>query len=290
MISNLLEIIDKSGNKNLIICGATATGKSDIAIELAMMCDALILNADSMQVYRELPILTAQPRGLEDKHRLYGIISCREEFSVSDWLRLIKNEIIISGKRLIIVGGSGMYIKALIHGIAQTPDISNETKLFVDDFAKSSNNLHKNLIDVDETLSLKIHPNDTKRIKRALMVYYETKIPLSQWHAMAHSEVVGKFFVINRNIDRALIYDRCDKRFLNMLEEGALDEVRDAVRVGYSKTAAQILGFNELVKYISGNLSIADATALAQQKIRNYAKRQLTWFRHQFIYDMVIGE
>ncbi|MDZ5762560.1 tRNA dimethylallyltransferase [Candidatus Cyrtobacter comes] len=286
----LEKIIHKSNNKHLVICGATATGKSELAVRLADKLDCIIINADSMQVYKELPLLTAQPLESAIQHKLYGVISCQDEFSVNIWLNLVKNELQNSTKRVIFVGGSGMYIKALINGISQLPDISQETRNFVYRLSMSGVDLHNMLASVDRPLAERVHKNDIKRIQRGLMVYYETKVPLSQWHI----ENIGaskrdEFFLINKEVPRDLIYRNCNKRFLDSLYNGVLEEVENAIKVGCSSTASKILGMEEIVAYLENKSTLENSTILAQQKIRNYAKRQLTWFRHQFIYDCIVN-
>ncbi len=285
MHPDLNKIIEASNGKHLVICGATATGKSELATKLAEKLDCVIINADSMQVYKELPLLTAQPKHVVG-HKLYGVVSCKDEFSVNIWLNLVKDELQSNTKRAVFVGGSGMYISALIHGLSKVPDISQSTKEFV--YQLGVDGLHDKLASVDMQLAARVHKNDIKRIQRGLMVYYEAKIPLSQWQAKSNKVAeTDVFYIINKEVPRDVIYHNCDKRFAEVIRSGAIEEVEHARSIGCSRTALKILGVEEIAAYLDGKSTLENAVTMAQQKIRNYAKRQLTWFRHQFVYDFI---
>ncbi|RZI46007.1 tRNA (adenosine(37)-N6)-dimethylallyltransferase MiaA [Rickettsiales endosymbiont of Peranema trichophorum] len=295
--------LQQLSNKVVVIVGATASGKSQYAMGIAQQLNGVIINADSMQVYRNIPILTAQPSVQDTQlvsHMLYGIKQCDEYFSVGMWLELVKSSIIkvqASGKVPIIVGGSGLYIKALVYGFVYTPVISAGTKAYLSsvcaglsldcDRAAYNKSLHELLKDCDEESYQKLKVNDEQRILRALAVYHETGIPLSKWHTMNEKWLNrDQFYVVLIQKDRDELYRRCDARFVEMLNIGALEEAQ-YVLASFEKYP-KVLGLFELMEYVSGKMSLADSTSQAQQKIRNYAKRQLTWFRHQIDYDEVI--
>jgi tRNA dimethylallyltransferase len=287
--------------KIIVIVGATASGKSAYALKIAEQVKGVIINGDSMQVYKELPILTAQPdisMQSQIPHKLYGIIRLNDHFSVAKWLELVKAEIESAkekGLTPIIVGGSGLYLKSLIDGLAEIPDISKETKSKVQTMTlgKSNEEIHTLLKERDFQKHAFLKVNDIKRITRALEVYEQTGMPLSEWQLKPHKPIfpTEDFFSIHINPTRETIYANCDRRLEIMVKIGALDEVNKLLNGSPSldlDTVPKILGIRELASYIIGELSLDSAIKKAQQVTRNYAKRQLTWFRHQMRYNLVI--
>lgn len=281
-----------------VICGATASGKSAYAIEQALMNNGIILNADSMQIYKHIPILTAQP-GKEDfkivPHELYGIIDVNADFSVGKWLSLIVpriNEILAIDKTPILVGGTGLYLKSLIDGFAVIPQISPKTKEYIADIKDkhTSLELHNMLKAQDIVLYNKLKPNDTKRILRGLEVYHETGKPLSEWQTNNHTSFFDRslFSITLVNPCREVIYNNCNRRFVKMLENGAIEEVIYIMKNYPDTKYPEAIGLKEIISYLKGECTLNEATVKAQQLTRNYAKRQTTWFKHQMKYDNII--
>jgi tRNA dimethylallyltransferase len=300
--------------KIVVISGPTASGKSKLAIELAKKYDGVVINADSMQVYQGLPILSAQPSKAnmaEVEHKLYGVLKPDEKCSAGIWLEMVCHEIDEArkfGKMPIVVGGTGMYISVLINGLSPIPTISDETRRKVveiyanngDSGGKSGNAKLFDLVkSVDPDTAKRVGVTDRQRLIRAYEVYLETGKNLSEWQKVPNKVVYGadEFFHINISPPREELYERCDKRFKLMVDEGGvLDEVREflkqwskALKGGYS--VANTLGLVEIVDYLNGKVTKEEMLEIVIQKTRNYAKRQLTWFRHQFKeYDLVVEE
>ncbi|WHQ46449.1 MAG: tRNA (adenosine(37)-N6)-dimethylallyltransferase MiaA [Candidatus Midichloria sp.] len=284
-------------DKIIIICGPTASGKSALAMDIAEEVDVVIINSDAMQVYKELPILTAQPTLLDHlyyPHKLYGIIEIDNYYSVAIWLDLVKKEITNcqeKGQVPIIVGGSGLYIKSLIDGLAFIPDISEFTKKKVSEIVSSSDSIsvHKLLFSYDPELAQRLAPSDLKRITRGLAVYLETKIPLSKWQSSTKPYLArDEFFVINIDIERESLYRNCNNRFVEMLKVGTVEEVKTLLKQKPGIKYPKILGLYELINWLEGRITKEEAIEKAQQFTRNYAKRQITWFRNQIQYDFLL--
>jgi tRNA dimethylallyltransferase len=287
--------------KIIIICGPTATGKTAMAIDIAREINGIIINADSQQVYREIPIITAQPTPDEHQqapHRLYGCVSVREYFSVALWLDLVNKEIndaLASGKTPILVGGTGMYIKSLMNGIAQIPEISkeirNSVRLLCD--AEGTESIHKKLGELDPEIAAKLNPGDRQRVLRAYEVFLATGKSLLHWQEQKTTPLFPKDIFDIRCLlpDRATVYDKCNRRLLKMLDEGLLDEMRElnailptlsnSERGWMSLPAMRAHGLREFISHLNGEITIEEAIAQAQQMTRNYVKRQFTWFKHQ---------
>ncbi len=284
----------------IIISGATATGKSSLALDFSAFKDVAIINADALQIYKGLPILSAQP-SLEDKkiapHLLYSHFEFDQNVSVMNWLKLIKttvDEVFAQNKIPLIVGGSGMYISKLLDGISEIAEISDENK-------SEARNLYQEIGKEKfvETL-LKMGENDSiknldkQRLIRLYEVLKQTKKTLSAWQEQPKKFVLDpKIFThINLEIDREKLYKNCNLRFEKMLENGAIEEVRVLISQGV-KDEMQIsktLGFFEIRDFLEGKISHAKALEISSQKTRNYAKRQLTWFRHQFKNKVVFSD
>jgi tRNA dimethylallyltransferase len=278
----------------LLIGGPTASGKSAYALKLAEGRDAVIINADSMQVYRELPILTAHP-SVEDKarapHLLYGFLPAAERCNAALWLAAAKQEIdtaLEAGKTPIVVGGTGLYLRCLVQGIAVIPEIAEELRVEARHLLEQIGNaeFHRMLAAKDPVAASTLNPGDSQRILRAWEVITHTQVPIHEWQGRPHTLLYPKesftgYFI---NPPREQLYAQCDARFLTMLERGALEEVKALAeqRLDASLPAMKALGVQELIRYIQGDASLAEATAKAQQATRNYAKRQVTWFSNQF--------
>jgi tRNA dimethylallyltransferase len=277
-----------------LIAGPTASGKSAQALELAQRLNGVIINADAMQCYRDLPVLTAQP----DKkacqtvpHRLYEVLDLSESGSVAHWRQLAAQEIaqtVAQGRIPILVGGTGLYFKVLLDGISEIPFISNEIRQNIKAECAQLGlpGIRAKLAKLDPCSLAKIKPNDHQRLLRAYEVVTATGKPLSWWHASGQrSEVREQFTIMPQLImpERETLYQNCDRRFLTMMEQGAVEEVRALLARQLDPTlpAMKIIGVRELGAYLRGEWSQDEAIAKAQQATRNYAKRQLTWFRHQ---------
>lgn len=284
--------------KVIVVAGATASGKSSYALKLAAENNGVIINADSMQVYQELPILTAQPFKedmLQAPHKLYGIIKCSEHFSIGVWLDLAKHaieEAVSHGKQPIVVGGTGFYLKALQYGLTKVPEIDLTIRQQVRSWGEhfTMTELHQKLATVDEALAERLKVNDRQRILRGLEVFYSTRKPLSEWQMQKAALILphAQFHCIHINPGREVIYDNCNKRFLKMLEIGLLEEINDFDQQYHNQVYPKVLGLEQMLDYQGGKLSLPEAIDKTQQLTRNFAKRQLTWLRNQLEFDEVV--
>lgn len=282
----------------ILIAGPTASGKSALALEMARQLGGEIVNADSMQVYRELRIISARP-GPEDEalapHHLYGVLPVTEVCSAGRWLDLaapVLADIWTRGRTPILVGGTGLYFKAALEGLAPTPDIPQEVKeearALLDD--EGSAGLHAALKDIDPDMAARLRPGDPQRILRAWEVITATGRSLLDWQAEAapsllgDADAKGEVRKIALLPDREWLYQRIDERFDAMMEEGAMAEVEAVARLGLGPghPAAKALGIPSLIAHLRGEMSLEEAVAQAQMLTRRYAKRQTTWIRHQF--------
>ena len=283
-------------NKIIIISGATASGKSKLALGLAKKCNGVIINADSMQIYQGLPILSAQPSKedhKEAKHRLYSKFHPSESCSVGIWLKLVRKEIDLTRKvrkTPIIVGGTGMYISSLIKGLSPIPNVSEDVKKeAINLYEKLGHNEFLNLVSkIDSKTTSKLNKNDKQRLLRTYEVFRQTEKPLSEWQKIKNINPykTNELFHININCPREELYKKINNRFQEMLKDGsAINEVKvflkkypEAIENNYN--IANTLGLLEIKRFIDGQISYDEMVNLATQKTRNYAKRQLTWFRH----------
>lgn len=277
----------------VLIAGPTASGKSALALELAEQFGGVIINADSMQVYRDLHILTARPSAADEKrapHRLYGHVDAAENYSVGRWYRDVEETLssVISQERVpILVGGTGLYFKALTTGLAAVPAIPAPIRADVRGRLQREGApaLHAELVGLDPATAQRITVNDRSRISRALEVVLATGRPLSDWHReglppLLDAGRAAKAFI---TCERKELVHRIEKRFAMMLEGGALDEVRRLVARNLDRTlpAMKAHGVPWLIRHLAGEISLEEAVARAVMDTRRYAKRQLTWFRNQ---------
>jgi len=278
-----------------LIAGPTASGKSALAARLAKAQGGIVVNADSMQVYRELRILTARPTEAEEAavpHRLYGFRPAGEPYSVAAWLSDLAPLIAAArqgGPPLVIVGGTGLYFKALLEGLSPVPDIPDEvrTRWRSEAAAKESAELHAVLRRRDPAMAERLVPSDPQRIVRALEVLEATGRSLLDWQqaqgeALLNATEAELLFV---SPPRETLYARCDARLDLMLEAGALAEVERlaALRLDPGLPAMRALGIRPLLAHIQGMLTLNAALADAKTETRRYAKRQLTWARRNMI-------
>ncbi len=279
----------------LVICGPTASGKSGLALALAAGLGGTIINADSMQVYHDLSILTARP-GAEAlaalPHRLYGLQPATTGYSVARW-RADALEAITTARALgqvpLVVGGTGLYLRALMVGLAEVPEIPPEIRSTAHQRleALGAPGLHAELCVRDAAGAARLRPGDSQRLVRAWEVLEATGRPLGEWQRLAsEGPPPGQDFrVMVLDPPRPALYQACDGRFQAMLAAGALDEVRalEALQPPTQAPILKALGVPELRRHLAGDLSLTEAIATAQRATRNYAKRQVTWFRHQVI-------
>lgn len=277
----------------LILFGPTASGKSALALEMAAKIDAVIINCDSKQVYKEIPIITAQPTAEEQAqtpHELYGVVSVAQDCSVGDWLTLAKtaiDKVRGLGRIPLLVGGTGMYIKMLTEGIPAMPDIDEAIRLEIRKFVQENGAeaAHKILAEQDPAMAAKLEKNDSQRITRALEVLKQTGKSLLYWQSQEAipaypKEDFRKFFL---DIGREKNYQNCNNRFVKMIENGVLDEMKalDKMALNPQLPAMKGHGVPELLAYLHGNMTLEAAISQAQQNTRHYIKRQFTWARHQ---------
>ena len=282
----------------LIVCGLTASGKSALAVDVAVEFDGLVINADSMQVYRELRILTARPSQAEEArapHRLYGITSVRDTFSAGRWRKLAIAEIEaahIEGRLPVVCGGTGFYLKALMEGLSPIPNISEDVRRKVrQELAKfDGENAYATLVRVDPKTAARLEAGDSQRIVRALEVYEATGRPLSDWQTedRAAPDPAWCFTVVVFVPPRSTINGLIDDRFRRMVDAGALDEVAALDGLDSDLPALKAVGVPDLRRYLRGEIELEKAVGLAQTATRQFAKRQSTWFKNQIIADLVI--
>jgi len=285
--------------KAVIICGPTGAGKSSLALNLAEKFEGVIINADSVQIYREIKILSGRPTSDDYRkapHRLYGIMSIFKPCTLGIWrkmaLETIK-ECELSGRLPIICGGTGLYIKFLLNELSAIPEISPSIKLEAREKLKElgNENFRELLSKNDPASASRIKSGDTNRLLRAWEVFTATTKPLSYWHKKSRKAgSQHKFFKVCLMPERKALYSICDQRFLEFVEQGAVEEARafDFITASPELPASKTLGLLELIKYTKGELELSDAVEQAQRATRRYAKRQLTWFRHQLDEDFLI--
>jgi tRNA dimethylallyltransferase len=269
----------------LLIAGPTASGKSALALKLAKERDGVIINADALQVYRELRILSARPTDEElheAPHRLYGHISGLDSYSVAQWLADAKREIEAAWaarKLPIVTGGTGLYFKALEEGLAEVPPIPPEIR---EKWRSFEGDLYAELFRRDKASAKALKPNDRQRLARALEVLEGTGQPLVHWQAEAQSRAFLKDVAVERHlvdVAREELYNRAERRFDRMMAEGALEEVRPLIKYGSVLPMMKAIGVPELTRHLRGEISLEEAVVLAKAATRQYIKRQLTWWR-----------
>lgn len=276
----------------VLIAGPTASGKSALALELAERVGGVVINADSMQVYRDLRVLTARPSVEEEArapHRLYGHVDGAADYSVAHWLedaRAAISEAETTGQLPIVIGGTGLYFKALTQGLAPMPSIPPEVRARVRELDLPAPELHARLMAVDPQTAGRLRPSDTQRLMRALEVVEATGRPLAQWQAERASEPVLpgddalKLFLAT---DRTALRDAIARRFHLMMEAGALEEAQALLARGLpaDRTILKAHGVPWFARHLAGEIELEAAIEGGILDTRRYAKRQDTWFRHQ---------
>ena len=272
-----------------LIAGPTASGKSALALRLAEATGGAVINADSAQVYRDLPILSAAPTAEERaraEHLLYGTLDGAITCSAADWAELAKSEIArlhTEGRLPILAGGTGLYLRTLLDGIAPIPEIDPQIRAEVR-AASVAENLAA-LAPLDPVAAVTLNPGDTTRIARALEVVWSTGKSLSAWQEQREGGI-GETIDVKALVltpPRPWLYERCDRRFAEMVEKGAIEEVEALIarELNPDLPVMRAIGVAELGAHLRGETTLEDATAAGAQGTRRYAKRQYTWFAHQ---------
>lgn len=275
-----------------VIAGPTASGKSQLAIDLANKINGEIINADAIQVYKEFPILSCSPSKIDTDsiaHFLYNYICLTAHYSVGKYIQdaiAAIYDITVRNKIPILVGGTGMYIKSLCYGIHNIPDIDPKIREEARDTFQELGNekFYQELQKLDPIGAMQLHPSNAQRIIRFYEVFAQTGRSIVEFYKDEPSSFLKDYDIktIILEPEREMLYDRCNTRFVSMLNGGAIQEV-EHVRSQYNDTTAagKVIGFNEIRLYLDGTISKDDAITLAQARTRQYAKRQMTWFRHQ---------
>lgn len=277
--------------KLCVLTGPTGIGKTKLSLDIAEELDAEIISADSMQIYKYMNIGTAKVDSSEASripHHLIDIVYPDEEFSVSDFMKKAKSKITdinSRGKLPLLVGGTGLYINSLVYDLnfaktAYDEEVREKYENLANEYGLDY--VHNLLEDIDPERAKKIHENDIKRVIRALEIYELTGKTMSEYNKDFRKENTDyDLTMICLNMDRQELYNHINKRVDKMVEKGLMDEVKKLLDMGYDpeSTALQGIGYKELISYLDGEISLDDSLALIKQKSRNYAKRQLTWFR-----------
>ncbi|AHV97736.1 tRNA (adenosine(37)-N6)-dimethylallyltransferase MiaA [Paenibacillus sabinae] len=275
----------------LVLLGPTAVGKTRLSLSIADEFQAEIISGDSMQVYRGMDIGTAKIKPSEMEgipHHLIDILDPREPYSAAEFQtegRRLIGEITESGKLPFIVGGTGLYIESLCYGFRFSEAVADEAfRAEMDRFADEHGALalHAKLAEVDPASAGRLHPNDRRRIIRALEIYRQTNTPLSESPAAQKPESPYNLCLIGLTMDRQILYKRIEERIDEMLAEGLVEEVKRLMErgCGRSLVSMQGLGYKEIAAYLEGEMTLEESVTLLKRDTRRFAKRQLSWFRH----------
>lgn len=275
-----------------LLAGPTASGKSRRALELAQRLDAVIVNADAIQLYSDLKVLSARPSEADEAaavHRLYGVVDGADAWSVGRWTRAVEPilaELAATETPTIVTGGTGLYFRALVNGLAEIPEISPEVRTELsatfDRYGETA--FRDRLAQVDPAAAARIAPGDRQRLVRAMEVVVGSGRTLSDWQAHTRPLLApGTWRAEVIEPARDQLYARCDERFAAMLDLGAVEEAEALAARGLDLDlpVMKAVGLREILAWRRGEISRAEALALGQQETRRYAKRQLTWFRNQ---------
>jgi len=280
--------------KVILLAGPTASGKSKLALQLAKNLNGEIINADSMQVYNEIFILTSRPTSYDTnivKHYLYGFNSVKQKFSTGHWLKMVINKIKEQWNQdriPILVGGAGLYFKALTNGLVKIPDIPNKIRNKIRLLQKKDGQkkFYKKLLKLDPKVISKFDPNDAQRSIRAFEIKTHTKISMYDWlnktEPIFNKRAFIKFYL---NFERSKLIKRIQKRTENMIKKEGIQEVVkfNKLRIKKDKSINKVIGIDELTKYLNKQIKLKQAKELIAIKTRQYAKRQTTWARSRMI-------
>jgi tRNA dimethylallyltransferase len=276
----------------VILVGPTAVGKTSASIPLAQRLDAEVISADSRQIYKHMSIGTAKPTPEEMQdvpHHLVDTLAPEEKYTAGQFARdaaRIIEEIYVRGKQPLIVGGAGLYIKALTQGLFDKKSTDKQVRRDLQRQAETGGiqGLYEEFRRVDPAYASEVHINDEKKIIRALEIYRVTGEPPSRHFAQAeHAGLEHPCHILGLTMDRQRLYDKINRRVELMIEQGLIEEVKGLLSKGYTgdENALQTVGYQEIFAYLAGELSLEDAVNQIQTNTRHYAKRQMTWFRNQ---------
>jgi len=277
-------------SKIILISGPTASGKSNFAVKIAKKINGEIINADSMQVYKQLKILTARPNKEEQKnikHHLYGTVDLNKKFSTGQWLKIAIKKIKEIKKRKkipILVGGTGLYFQSLVNGLVKIPEIPLKfrNKIRLMQKKEGQKKFYKKLLKIDPKVKNKFDPNDTQRTIRAFEVKSFTKISMYEWLNKTKSEFKDdEFLKLYIDFTRKNLIKRISLRSVKMIKEGAIKEVKKFIKLKIKKDLSvnRVIGIDELTQYLDKKINLVQAQELISIKTRQYAKRQATWAR-----------
>jgi tRNA dimethylallyltransferase len=281
-------------SKIILISGPTASGKSNFAVKIAEKINGEVINADSMQVYKQLKILTARPNKKEQKnieHHLYGVIDVNKNFSTGQWLRLVIKkikEVRQRKKTPILVGGTGLYFQSLVNGLVKIPNIPLKIRKKVRLMQKKEgqSNFYKKLLKIDKKTKNKFDPNDTQRSIRAFEIKLYTKISMYDWLNKTKPKFSeDQFFKLYVNFNREELIERISLRTSKMLERGAIQEIKEFIKIKIKKDCSvnKVIGINELKQYLKNEMTLEQVRELIVIRTRQYAKRQATWARSRMV-------
>ena len=277
-------------SKIILISGPTSSGKSNFAVKLAKKVQGEIINADSMQVYKKLKILTARPNKIEQKnikHHLYGVVDLNKKFSTGEWLKIAIKKIKEIKKRKkipILVGGTGLYFQSLIDGLVKIPEIPIKfrNKIRLMQKKEGQRKFYKELLRIDPMAKNKFDQNDTQRAIRAFEIKSFTKISMYEWLTKTKSEFKDEEFLkLYIDFKREDLIKRISLRSIKMIEEGAINEVKKFIKLKIKKDLSvnRVIGIDELTQHLDKKIKLVQARELISIKTRQYAKRQATWAR-----------
>ena len=283
----------------ICLAGPTASGKSGLAVAIAQQCNGAIINADSMQVYAGIPIISAAPDETEQNgvpHYLFGQIDPAQRYSQADWLKAATDTVAsirANGQIPILVGGTGFYFKAATEGIVPMPDISSDVKVQAQAMLNEAGNqgLHARLAEIDPDLAARLEPGDSQRVLRGMEIWLASHIPLSKWQkGVAKGRLLGRPLSVYLRPPRDVLYRKINSRFEQMVEHGAIDEISalHARKLDETLPAMKAVGVRPILDMLKNIIIKEKAIELAQRDSRRYAKRQFTWFDHQYNADVVI--
>lgn len=282
-------------NRAILIAGPTASGKSALALAIAKSCGGTIINADSMQVYAELRILTARPMPADEEiapHRLYGHVSVTQNYSVAAWLKDVEaaiRDVRAWGGTPIIIGGTGLYFMALTQGLSPVPSIPDDIRRYWRQAAceRPAEELYQELCRRDPITAARLRESDRQRIVRAIEVYEATGTPLAHWQEKPGTPLLSPEEYVGLVVDlpREDLYARADARFAQMISEGALEEavLMRSMQLDPDLPATRALGLAPLMACTAGEITLEEASEVTCRDTRHYIRRQLTWLRRNMI-------
>ncbi|QLK57859.1 tRNA (adenosine(37)-N6)-dimethylallyltransferase MiaA [Ehrlichia ruminantium] len=278
-------------NNVLIITGPTASGKSKISIKIAQDNNGVIINCDSKQIYKEIPIITDQPKLNETfiPHKLYGYVSAVKQYSVAEWVNDLKREIyqtFTENKLPIITGGSGMYISSIIYGLSQIPAIDENIRYQTKQlFNTLGNKEFYSLLIEKDPMAKRLHYNNSYQLLRAYEVIEQTGTSIFRLQEeLKRKPLFDNFTLCILVPQRQEVYKKINDRFISMINSSVIEEVKNLISLNIPNhfPAMKAHGIPEIIQYLTNKISIEKAIEIAQRNTRHYAKRQYTWFKNQF--------